>query len=239
MLARKDTDWWIDLLYDFAADLDATIVRTGISHMAVDVNWDPYGKSLHPGHATTELCPTTTFDGEPLYSGATPDEAEIDRRYGCYFTPCHSAISVEIARLRAPDGNVVLYDCHSIRSAMSRVFLDVLPDMNFITSDGGNCGSDLVEAIVDFAANTPFAHVLNGRFRGGIITRHYSNPSRYVHAMQMELACRPYMNGPSSKAFEADWPTPYQPDIARPMRSVLQSIVAGVSDACAGKRKEQ
>jgi N-formylglutamate deformylase len=65
-LARKDTDWWIDRLYDFAASLNATIIHTAISRTVIDVNRDPSGVSLYPGQTTTELCPTTTFDGEPL-----------------------------------------------------------------------------------------------------------------------------------------------------------------------------
>ncbi|MET0526883.1 MAG: N-formylglutamate amidohydrolase, partial [Microvirga sp.] len=73
-LARKDADWWIERLYDFATDLGATIIRTSISRTVIDVNRDPSGVSLYPGQATTELCPTTTFDGEPLYEpGKEPD----------------------------------------------------------------------------------------------------------------------------------------------------------------------
>src|SRR6516162_3214761 len=61
-LARQDTDWWLDRLYDFAASLGATTVRTALSRTVIDVNRDPSGASLYPGRATTELCPTTTFD---------------------------------------------------------------------------------------------------------------------------------------------------------------------------------
>lgn len=97
-LARKDADWWIDRLYDFAAGLGATTIRTGISRSVIDVNRDPSGASLYPGQATTELCPTTTFDGEPLQN---PDADEIARRRTAYFDPYHAAIEAEIARLRA------------------------------------------------------------------------------------------------------------------------------------------
>ncbi|WP_204349937.1 N-formylglutamate amidohydrolase, partial [Serratia marcescens] len=74
-LATKDADWWIHQLYDFAADLGATTVRTAISRSVIDVNRDPSGASLYPGQATTELCPTTTFDGEPLHRDGVPDAA--------------------------------------------------------------------------------------------------------------------------------------------------------------------
>src|ERR1700741_3329119 len=85
-LARRDADWWIDRLYDFAAGLGATTVRSRISRSIIDVNRDPSGASLYPGQATTGLCPTTDFDGEPLYRpGENPDTEEIARRRGLYF----------------------------------------------------------------------------------------------------------------------------------------------------------
>ena len=80
-LGQRDCDWWIDRLYDFVAELDATVVHTALSRTVIDVNRDPSGASLYPGQATTGLCPTETFDGDPLYRpGQEPDPAEIDRR---------------------------------------------------------------------------------------------------------------------------------------------------------------
>src|SRR5579862_8700329 len=121
-LARKDTDWHIDRLYDFAERLDATLVRTAVSRTVIDPNRDPSGVSLYPGQATTELCPTTTFDGEPLYGpGAAPGSEEVAVRRRSYFEPYHRAIAEEIARLRALHPAIVLYDCHSIRSQVPRL----------------------------------------------------------------------------------------------------------------------
>src|SRR3546814_12073804 len=85
------------------------------------MNRDPTGASLYPGQATTELCPTTTFDGDPLYRGAAPDAAEIERRRRAWFDPYHAALAAEIERLRAMHGRVILYDAHSIRSPVPRL----------------------------------------------------------------------------------------------------------------------
>src|SRR6185295_3326954 len=77
-LARKDTDWWIERLYDFAKDMGATLVRALHSRSVIDVNRDPSGASLYPGQVTTSLCPTETFDGDPLYKPKrAPDSFEI------------------------------------------------------------------------------------------------------------------------------------------------------------------
>lgn len=136
-LARRDADWWIEQLYDFAVGLGATVVRTTISRSVIDVNRDPSGVSLYPGQATTELCPTTTFDGEPLYkSGLEPNTDDVAGRRKIYFEPYHAALEAEIARLRGLHGKIVLYDCHSIRSVIPRLFEGKLPLFNLGTNSG-------------------------------------------------------------------------------------------------------
>ncbi|MDR6955295.1 formiminoglutamase [Ancylobacter sp. 3268] len=221
-LARKDCDWWIEQLYDFAAGMGASVVRTSISRTAVDVNRDPSGVSLYPGQATTELCPTTSFDGEPLYrDGKDPDVAA---RRAAYFDPYHAALSAEIEHARATHGTVVLYDCHSIRSVIPRLFPGTLPDFNLGTNSGASCAAELQAAIEAICDATAFSRVSNGRFKGGYITRHYGAPERGVHAVQMELACRAYMPEPLGPVGPDNWPAPYDPAYAAPVRSALVAI---------------
>lgn len=228
-LARKDCDWWIEKLYDFAGDLDATIVRTRISRSVIDVNRDPSGVSLYPGQATTQLCPTTTFDGEPLYvEGAAPDAAEIARRKRDYFEPYHAALRAEIARLRAEHRKIVLYDCHSIRSVIPRLFEGELPNFNIGTNSGASCDPALAARIEALCDVPGMSRVSNDRFKGGFITRGHGKPEAGVHAVQMELACRGYMRETPGPVSSADWPTPYDAAYAAPIRSTLQ----GVLNAC-------
>ncbi len=225
-LARKDTDWWIDQLYAFAHELGATVVRTAVSRSVIDVNRDPSGASLYPGQATTELCPTTTFDGEPLYrEGATPDEAEIGARRRQYFTPYHEALRCEIARLRARHPCVVLYDCHSIRSRIPRLFVGELPNFNIGTHSGASCALALTDAVADACATHEFTRVVNGRFRGGYTTRHYGQPHQGVHALQMELACRSYLREPEGAVSEANWPVQFDAQRALTVQHILQRIL--------------
>jgi N-formylglutamate deformylase len=226
-LARKDADWWVNCLYDFAHTLGATVIRTAISRTVIDCNRDPSGASLYPGQATTELCPTTTFDGEPLYRAELlPNAAEIALRRSTFFDPYHAAIAGAITRLRARYTNIVLYDCHSIRSAVPRLFEGLLPNFNIGTNNGATCAPALtsaVEAVCDGAAG--FTRVTNGRFRGGYTTRHYGRPTEGVHAIQMELACRGYMREPLKPVAQGEWPTPYDDKVAAPMRAVLTRVL--------------
>lgn len=227
-LARKDADWWIEKLYDFAPALGATTIRTGISRTVIDVNRDPSGASLYPGQATTGLCPTSTFDGEPLYRGGEPDAAEIERRRVAYFEPYHAALRAELERLRAIHGKVVLYEAHSIRSTIPRLFDGLLPNFNLGTNSGASCAPELTAAVEAACEASEFSHVTNGRFKGGWTTRHYGKPQDGVHAIQIELACRGYMDEPPGLLTSKIWPTPYDEDRAAPMRAAL----TGVLKAC-------
>ena len=225
--ARKDADWWIDRLYAFVRDLGVTTVRTRLSRSVIDVNRDPSGASLYPGQTTTGLCPTETFDGEPLYPGASPDAAEIARRRRLYFEPYHAALSAEIARLRAIHPRIALYDAHSIRSVIPRLFDGELPQFNIGTNYGATCDPALAQAVDTVCAASGHSHVLDGRFRGGWTTRHYGRPDEGVHTIQMELAMRGYMPEPGAPTPE-NWPTPLDatPAVLPTLRQVIHACLA-------------
>jgi formiminoglutamase len=225
-LAHKDTDWWIERLYDFAEDLDASIVRTAISRTVIDPNRDPSGASLYPNQATTELCPTTTFDGEPLYRGAAgPSAEDIAARRREFFEPYHQAVRQEIARLRARHAAIVLYDCHAIRSRIPRLFTGTLPNFNIGTFAGASCAPALTERIEQLCDRTRLSRVTNGRFQGGYTTRCYGLPQEGVHAVQMELAFRGYLREPQAEVDIANWPATYDAAFAAPMREALEQIL--------------
>jgi N-formylglutamate deformylase len=218
-LSRKDADWHVEKLYDF--DHGATIIRTALSRTVIDCNRDPSGASLYPGQATTELCPTTTFDGEPLYRDAPND---IDARRARWFDPYHAAIATEIARLRRLHDRVVLFDAHSIRSRIPRLFEGELPHLSIGTNNGATCDAALSGAVAAACAASKFSHVVDGRFKGGWTTRHYGRPDSGVHAIQLELACRGYMNEPDIPS-PGNWPAPFHDGRAALLRAVLEKIL--------------
>lgn len=225
-LALLDTDWHIRRLYDGL--VDATFVWTDISRSVIDCNRDPSGASLYPGQATTGLCPTETFDGEPLYNdGAAP---EVEARRTAYHQPYHAALANEIERLRARHPRVVLYDCHSIRGVVPRLFDGELPELNVGTDNGATCDIALSDAVM--AECGPRWSVLNGRFRGGWTTRHYGQPEGGVHAIQMETAMRAYLD----ESPLADGQAPAWDDgRAAGLRTDLARILAAVLDFAKGR----
>ncbi len=226
-IARRDADWWIDRLYDFVAGLGATVIHTRISRTVIDVNRDPSGVALYPGQATTELVPTTTFDGVPLWKpGHAPGADEITRRRRQYYDPYHDALRTQISRLTNRHPRIVLYDCHSIRSRIPRLFQGELPVFNIGTNCGRSCNTSLEANVAAIAAASGLSHVVNGRFTGGYITRSYGDPTKGVHAVQMELACRGYMHEPMGAIDDTVWPTAYDAAFAAPIRATLKVIIA-------------
>jgi N-formylglutamate deformylase len=227
-LARKDADWRLDELYDFVAPLGATLLRTRLSRSIIDVNRDPSGASLYPGQATTELVPTTTFDGEPLYPpGRAPDAAEIAERRRLYFDPYHAALAGEIERLRQKHKRVALFDAHSIRSLIPRLFDGELPVFNLGTNSGGSCSPGLREMVGAVLSASGQTSVVDGRFKGGWITRAYGRPGEGVEALQLELACRAYMREPERPA-PGNWPTPIDEKRATPTRDTLKRVLEAI-----------
>ncbi|MEI7037754.1 N-formylglutamate deformylase [Fulvimonas yonginensis] len=193
-----DTDWHVARLYaPLAQALGASLLRPLASRYVVDLNRPADGHALYPGRRETGLVPTIGFDGEPLYLGpdGEPDAAEVQRRVNAYWRPYHEALQQELARLRARHGRVVLWEGHSIRSRVPMLFEGRLPDLNLGTADGASCAPGLqhrLESLLD--AQDRYDSVVNGRFKGGYITRHYGRPGDGVDAVQLELAQCNYMD---------------------------------------------
>jgi formiminoglutamase len=193
-LKLADTDWHVDRLY---SDLlpGATMVKANFHRYVIDANRDPEGASLYPGQNTTTLCPTTDFDGRPIYrAGTEPDTDEIEARRRAWHAPYHAALLAELERVRAEHGVAILYDCHSIRSVVPFLFEGTLPDFNTGTNNGTTCASAIEAAVVSRTeAATGYTSILNGRFKGGWTTRHYGRPAEGFHAIQMELAQKTHL----------------------------------------------
>jgi len=190
-----DTDWHVDVLYDFLDALDATVIIATHSRYVIDLNRPPDGVPLYPGQTETGLCPVTTFDGDSIYTDSEPDAAKIKCRREQFWQPYHDCLRAELDRLRSRHAQVVLWDAHSIRSEVPAFFDGTLPVLNIGTNSGRSCSDVLSDALIEVAGQShTFPSVLNGRFSGGYITRSYGYPDGGIHAVQLELAQRSYMD---------------------------------------------
>lgn len=218
-----DTDWYMDRLYDFADEVGASVINPVHSRYVIDLNRPPDGAILYAGANNTELCPTSGFDLRPLYrDGCQPDEAEVARRIAAYWRPYHEQLAAELARIKAEHGYALLYDAHSIRSEVPRFFEGRLWDLNLGTADGTSCAPALqaqLAAVV--SADAGFSSVVNGRFKGGYITRHYGQPEQGVHAVQLELSQITYLDEDSHQ-----WRADKAERIKLRLRALIEAMLA-------------
>jgi N-formylglutamate deformylase len=210
--------------------MGASVLGARLSRYAIDLNRPPNGESLYPGQTTTGLCPTETFRGVPLYAqGFVLDSDEIARRRALYWQPYHNALQEELARLRKQHRQVLLWEAHSIASVLPRLFEGKLPDLNFGTHGGLSCDPSVMAAVLvpltESDVATPFSHVLNGRFKGGYITRNYGNPASGVHAIQLEMCQSLYMNEALPFAYRDDLAQQVQPLLQQMLGNAVQQIV--------------
>jgi len=213
-----DTDWHVSRLYAFARELGASMLVPRHSRYVVDLNRPPDDASLYPGQNTTGLCPVVQFSGEPLYlAGQELATEEIAQRVETYWRPYHAALADEIARIKAVHGRAVLWEGHSIRSVVPFLFEGRLPDFNLGTAGGTSCSPALQRRLeLILAAQKKYTFVVNGRFKGGYITRHYADPAHGVDAVQLELAQLNYMD---EDAFE------YLPDRAASVQTMIRAML--------------
>jgi N-formylglutamate deformylase len=225
-LGAEDTDWHLDRLYSFARDLGASVLQPSVSRYVIDLNRPPHDQPMYPGASNTELCPTRFFTGDALYAhNAAVSAEERTLRRETYWMPYHQALRAELDRIRSEHGFVLLWDAHSIRSQIPWLFEGRLPDLNIGTAGGTSADVSVAQAVLQAAARHPrYTHVLNGRFKGGYITRHYGRPGDNVHAVQLEMCQCTYMSEES----------PYEYDEARAaqVEPVVREMVGAALQAC-------
>ena len=213
-----DTDWHVRRLYEFARQLGASVLAARFSRYVIDLNRPPSDASLYDGQLSTGLCPTETFAGESIYlPGQSCGRSERRERTPAYWQPYHDKLAAELKRIRRRFGYAFLWDAHSIRSEVPTLFQGLLPVMSIGTNDGLSCERRLERAVVQAAQESDYSVVLNGRFKGGYITRRYGTPDDNVQAIQLELAQRSYMYEQTLL---------YDEDAAARLRVVLRAMLS-------------
>jgi len=221
-LGTEDTDWHLERLYDFARSLDATVLVPTCSRYVIDLNRPPDDTPMYPGASNTELCPTHFFQGDALYrAGCAPDATEVARRRDVFWRPYHDALRSALAAARARHGYALLWDGHSIRSEIPWLFEGRLPDLNLGTASGLSCAPALRERLHAVLRAGAFSHVVDGRFKGGYITRHYGAPQAGVHAVQMEMCQLLYMDEVPPFAYRTELATRVQPLLRELLATML------------------
>jgi len=221
-LPLPDTDWFVDRLYGWVVEQGAGLLVAGYTRYVIDLNRPPDDAALYSGPGTG-LVPEQMFDGSPVYkNGSGPDAAERAYRMAEFWRPYHEKLNLELERIRARFGYAILLDAHSIRSEVPRLFDGKLPDFNLGSNSGRSANPGLVARCFETLQGNPrFSSVLDGRFKGGYITRNYGKPAENLHALQLEMAQSCYMH---------ENPPDYDPLKADRVRAVLQNLIDALLD---------
>ena len=218
--AIPDTDWHVAELYEFAKASGASMIAAKMSRYVVDLNRPADDASLYADQIATGLCPQQTFAGADIY--LDPIDIDVDARVAAYWRPYHEQLALTLAELHEQHGYALLWDAHSIASTVPALFDGELPVLNIGTWDGRSCAASLADAVMSAAGQSNYDAVLNGRFKGGYITRHYGNPDAGMHAVQLELAQRAYMH---------ERTLAYDREKAEELRATLNAMLEAYQDA--------
>jgi N-formylglutamate deformylase len=221
--AVEDTDWHLERLYGFVRTLGASLIVPHHSRYVVDLNRPPEDTPMYAGVNNTGLCPTRFFSGDALYrDGCEPDAGEIAERVEQYWQPYQDALGAELARLKALHGHAVLFDAHSIKSELPWLFDGRLPHLNLGTASGTSCAPALTAALAGvLGAQDRYHHVTDGRFKGGYITRRHGRPVDGVHAVQLEMCWRCYLD----EAEPAQWHGARAAEVSPLLRALVETMI--------------
>jgi N-formylglutamate deformylase len=230
-LHTEDADWHLERLYAFAADIGASLIVPRHARYVVDLNRPPENTPMYPGANNTELCPTRFFTGEPLYRARQePGDEEVQDRVARYWRPYHETLLTEMQHLHAEHGRAILFDGHSIQARLPWLFDGCLHDLNLGTAEGKSCSPALRTAMEQvLGQQSTHSFVIDGRFKGGYITRHYGRPTQGFHAVQMEMCWHCYMRqGDAQDA--AALPAAYDAGRAAQVQPVLRALAQALLD---------
>ena len=196
MQQPDDTDWFVHQLYEFASELGITIIHAKYSRWVIDLNRDPESAPLYDdGRIITGLTTLTDFLGKYIYIDEkhTPNKQEVDRRLKEYYWPYYNKIEGLLSDLKTEFDDVLLWDAHSIRQSVKTIRKDNFPDLILGNNDEKTAHQNLIKVALNGLKDSGYIVTHNTPFKGGHITRYFGKPENGIHALQLEMVKKLYM----------------------------------------------
>ncbi len=193
----QDADLLVSELFAHAPKTGAHLIYSHLSRYVCDLNraeddfdqhTSPCGRSHSAPHGVVWR---KTTDGRPALSAPLSSQ-EIERRLNLIYRPYHLALYDLIQEKRKKFGFVVILCGHSMPSfgRLGERRADLVPGSRGRTTAHPSvldcCDRVAAQARYDVAHDSPY--------RGGFTTGHYGLPASNIHALQLELARRIYMD---------------------------------------------
>jgi N-formylglutamate amidohydrolase len=201
---RRSEDFWVDRLFAAAPDYGAPLLAAHFPRAYCDANREPW--ELDPAMFADPLpawvnttstridaglgtIPRIVASGETIY-GRKLRFAEAEGRIRRCWEPYHTALRSLIGRTVQRFGLCILIDCHSMPSTLGHA----TPDFVLGDAYGTACAPGLVGRVETCLHRLGYSVRRNDPYAGGYVTRHYGRPRDGVHALQIEVSRRLYMD---------------------------------------------
>lgn len=208
-MLRLSEDSYVDEIFGRAAGLGAPLLKAVYSRAYVDANREPF--ELDPAMFADPLPDHVNSRSERVAIGFGTVAREVARGIAIYrgklkydevlrrieqvYFPYHRALETLLEETRARFGFAVLIDCHSMPSS-GFVASDRkgVPDIVLGDRFGQSCSGALVDRAEGVLRSMGYRVVRNHPYAGGFITEQYGRPANGVHALQIEINRRRYMD---------------------------------------------
>jgi N-formylglutamate amidohydrolase len=205
---RRSEDTFVDEIFAPAVAQGTPLLKANFPRAWLDVNREPYEldpkmfEGTLPSYANVRSIRVAgglgtiariVSESEEIYSAPLPVEeglARIDRVY----KPYHQALRDLVVATHALFGVAVLIDCHSMPSSVRGGSGRLRPDVVLGDRYGTSCAGELTDVVAHSLTRLGYSVSRNKPYAGGFITEHYGQPSRGLHAMQIEINRSLYMD---------------------------------------------
>ena len=203
---RRSEDSFVDELFAAAPSFGAPLLAATFPRVYCDANREPW--ELDPAMFDGPLpawvnsasprvgaglgtIARVVASGEQVYRGKLPFAAAEARVRDCW-QPYHAALARLIEETRAAFGCCLLVDCHSMPTHPAQG----LPPSDFVLGDahGTSCAPRATRLVEETLVALGYRVRRNDPYAGGYVTRHYGSPREGIHALQIEIARRLYMD---------------------------------------------
>ncbi|MCC0029356.1 MAG: N-formylglutamate amidohydrolase [Brucellaceae bacterium] len=205
---RRSEDFDVDRLFSSAVTLGAPLVRANFPRAYLDVNREPM--ELDPAMFSGKLpstanvlsarvagglgtVPRVVGEGLDIYREALKVEEALER-IELLYEPYHDALSALLEETRQRFGYAVLVDCHSMPGGVRAGGTKMRPDIIVGDRFGTSAAHGLSRHAIASLKRLGFQVAYNKPYAGGHITGHYGQPVYGIHAIQIEVSRRLYMN---------------------------------------------
>ena len=204
----RDADLYVDALYEDAPTEGATVLVASFSRYVIDVNraeGDVDGEVVEGGRPDVRLHHglvwRTTSDGEPALTRRLTVQ-ELRNRLDSVWRPYHSELAAIVERKRAQFGIAIILAAHSMPSTerscspgrTGRSGVDHRADVVPGSRGRKSAAACFIDAVESHALGCGWTVRHDDPYAGGFTTQHYGRPTEGVHAVQVELARRLYLD---------------------------------------------